>query len=196
MNDAHQDEILSWINRQGLDGATESELLCGFSEECRRHGMDLSSAVVVIDTLHPVYEGRAFRWSNSETEEPLIQEYGSSSEGEGAENWQKSVFYHMSHTGESEKRCRLGAGDARDFETLNELHADGYTDYLAMINRFTGSGVIGEMDCIYSYWTSRGETGFSDEDIAALRRLVEHLALALKCASLARVSQARLQAST
>lgn len=188
MNDAHQDEILSWINRQGLDGATESELLCGFCEECRKHGMDLSSAVVVIDTLHPVYEGRAFRWVHGETQEPLVQEYGSSSEGEGAENWRKSVFYELFHSGGSEKRCRLGAGDERGFETLDELYAEGFTDYLALINRFTGSGVIGEMDCIYSYWTSRGETGFRDEDIGALRRLFEHLSLALKCASLTRIA--------
>ena len=44
------------------------------------------------------------------------------------------------------------------------------------------------MDCVFSYWTTRNPHGFSDADLAALRRLVPTLALGVKCASLARIA--------
>src|SRR3546814_17955412 len=44
------------------------------------------------------------------------------------------------------------------------------------------------MDCFYSHWTTSHATGFCDDDLAAMRRLVPALALAVKCTSLARVA--------
>ena len=40
------------------------------------------------------------------------------------------------------------------------------------------------MDCVYSHWTTRHPDGFREADLAALRSL----ALAIKCASLARIA--------
>ena len=44
------------------------------------------------------------------------------------------------------------------------------------------------MDCVYSSWSTRDPEGFSDADIAALRRLVPALGLAIKSAALAKVA--------
>jgi adenylate cyclase len=52
-----------------------------------------------------------------------------------------------------------------------------------MIHRFTPGGSIGEMDGLYSAWTTRDPDGFSDEDLAALRQLLPTLALAVKSIS-------------
>ena len=65
----------------------------------------------------------------------------------------------------------------------------GQTDFLVLINRFAASGTIGEMDCVYSSWTTDAPGGFSDGQIDALQRLVPSLALAAKCASLARIAE-------
>ena len=85
-------------------------------------------------------------------------------------------------------RRRIGAGDPADFVTLQEFQAEGETDYVAFVHRFAKDRVIGEMDCVYSQWTTRHPQRFSDADLAALRRLVPSLALAIKCASLARIA--------
>src|SRR5437762_1444618 len=53
---------------------------------------------------------------------------------------------------------------------------------------FASDGVIGEMDCFYSHWITRADEGFRELDLAALRRLVPCLGLAIKCASLARIA--------
>jgi len=47
---------------------------------------------------------------------------------------------------------------------------------------------IGEMDCVYSGWSTRNPGGFSDECIAALRQLVPVLGLAIKSAALTNVA--------
>ena len=44
------------------------------------------------------------------------------------------------------------------------------------------------MDCVYSYWATRRPAGFGDADLAALRRLIPTLALAIKSMALARVT--------
>src|SRR5690606_18793068 len=51
-----------------------------------------------------------------------------------------------------------------------------------------GEGAIGEMDCFYSSWATRSPGGFSDDDIAAIRRLLPSLALAIKCGALGRIA--------
>ena len=68
-------EIGAWVVARGLAGASEKALLHGFCERCRQAGLDLSRASAVIDTLHPIYEGRAFRWRNDGVEEDSIVEY-------------------------------------------------------------------------------------------------------------------------
>jgi adenylate cyclase len=44
------------------------------------------------------------------------------------------------------------------------------------------------MDCLYSYWTTDRAEGFSDADVAALKRLTPFLGLAIKSASLGRIA--------
>ncbi len=80
-------------------------------------------------------------------------------------------------------------GEPRDFELLEELHGQGHMDYLAMLNRFAVDGTIGEMDCIFTHWTTRRPGGFAEEELAALRRLVPLLALALKTASMTQIAK-------
>ena len=188
MNDSDIDRIAAWLVERGLAGASETDLLHGFCDRCSEAGLDLSRAVALIDTLHPIYEGRVFRWRNDGVEESAIIEYGRSDEGEAAANWQSSVFYHLLVTGADELRRRIGQGDPADFPHLVNLKADGQTDYVAFVHRFASDGVIGDMDCVYSSWTTRHPNGFGDTDLAALRRLVPALALSIKCASLARIA--------
>ncbi len=61
--------LMNWLVRQGLTGLPENDLLRGFCERCRAGGLDLSRGLVFIDTLHPIFEGRGFRWNATETNE-------------------------------------------------------------------------------------------------------------------------------
>jgi adenylate cyclase len=188
MNDSDIGRIAAWVVERGLAGASETELLNGFCDRCRGAGLDLSRGMTIIDTLHPIYEGRAFRWRADGAEEKLVVEFGRTNEGEMAVQWRRSAFYHLMTTGADELRRRLAHSDPSEFLNFDVLRAEGQTDYLALVHRFASDGVIGEMDCVYSQWITSHPDGFGDADLAAIRRLVPPLALAMKCASLARIA--------
>jgi hypothetical protein len=46
------------------------------------------------------------------------------------------------------------AGETTDFYNFARMRDDGMNDVAAMITRFAGSGAIGEMDSLYSYWAT------------------------------------------
>lgn len=180
-------EIRAWLIERGLAGASETELLHGFCERCALAGHGICTAATVIDTLHPIWEGRAFFWRNDGKAEETIIEYVGSREGESAENWRRSVFHHLLTTGEDELRRKFWLGESADFFGWEDLEKDGHTECLAFLHRFPREGVIGQMDAVYSHWGTRGTEGFVEEDCAALRELVPTFALAMKCSSLSRI---------
>src|SRR5215204_7565335 len=185
MNPASRSDLAGWITEAGLAGESETGLLDGFCRRAVDAGLPLARALIIIDTLHPVHEGRAFRWRDGETE---VSEYGPTSEGEAAENWRRSVFFHLLETGGSLFRVRFHAGETADFLTIDQLAGEGMSDVAAMITRFAGAGTIGEMDCVYSYWATDRPEGFDDSHLKALAELLPMLALAVKCVSLARIA--------
>ena len=181
--------IESWLVEAGLAGVSETELLHGFGDCCRAAGIALSRSTVIVDTLHPIHEGRVFRWRADSVEQPPVVEYGPSNVGVAAASWQSSPFYHLVTTGASELRRRLVADSPDDFPILGELRAEGQTDYVVFVHRFGATSIIGEMDCVYSSWATSSPDGFREEALVALRRLVPLLALAIKCVSLARIAR-------
>ena len=182
-------DIEGWLVEAGLAGASETELLRGFGERCNGFGIALSRAVLVVDTLHPIHEGRAFRWRADGKEQQAVVEYGPSNVGEAAANWQRSPFYRLVETGAGELRCRIATGDPLHFPVLREMRDEGHTDYIAFVHRFGAASIIGEMDCVYSSWVTSRAGGFQESDVDALRHAVPLLALAIKCASLARIAR-------
>src|SRR5215469_6107620 len=183
-------ELRTWLTEAALAGKSETALLDGFCRRARDAGLPIVRAAIIIDTLHPVHEGRAFLWrreaGRAQTE---LIEYGPTHEGEAAENWQRSVFFHLLETGGSLFRVRFHAGEAADFSRIAQMRDEGMTDVAAMITRFAGSGAIGEMDSLYSYWATDRPAGFDDAQVEAVAGLLPMLALAVKCASLARIAR-------
>lgn len=178
-------ELSAWITEAGLAGHSESAILAGFCEREVARGLPLARALVLIDTLHPIYEGRAFRWTRAQKETTLT-EYGRSDDD--LSRWQRSPFYRLEESGEPLLRRHLTAETEPEFSIFADLRADGMTDYVAIANRFTGDEIIGRMDCVYSSWATDASQGFDDDDVADLCRLTPFLALAVKSASLARIA--------
>jgi len=187
MNPADIDRIADWIIRRGLEGMPESDLLRAFCAKCGAAGLQIDRSLMFIDTLHPVHEGTIFRWRNDGAAEDAVN-YGRSDQGEAAQSWQRSPFYHLLQTGKEELRRRIGFGDEADFAIIKEMKDLGHTDYLVFVHRFKDDGTIGEMDSFYSGWSTRHPDGFTDKGLLALRRLVPTLGLAVKSAALARIS--------
>ena len=188
------DAVGEWVTRSGLAGHSEPDLLVGFCNRLREAGVPIAKAVVVVDTLHPVHEGHAFRWRSDLPDESEVIQYGRTNLGDEADaNWRRSPFYGMLHTKRTALRKRLVDRGSPEYPVFDEMRDAGQTDYLALIQHFDEEHVIGEMDCIYSSWTTDAAPGYSDAQVGALKRLVPSLALAIKAASLARIAETLVQ---
>ena len=198
MNEAFFAELSKWLTQAGLADTPETAIVSGFCDRCVAAGLPLARSLLFIDTLHPVHEGRLFRWGYSPAETPLLEYARTSPDAlaasgfnprdvEIAERWRRSPHYRMLQTGESFWRRRLGGATEDELSVLSEWHAEGMTDYVAIITRFATEGVLGEMDGVYSAWATRDPEGFTDDQIAALKRIVPYLGLAIKSVSLARM---------
>ncbi|MET0279135.1 MAG: adenylate/guanylate cyclase domain-containing protein [Pseudorhodoplanes sp.] len=192
------EELNAWLTEAGLNGTSEDTLVSGFCERATGFGIPISRALVLIDTLHPVYEGRLMRWGHDPSL-PTVVEYertvvpegaadamSEAEREEAARRWRQSPFFHMLESGES--LLRLSAESAIQFPVMNDHLAAGMKGGIAIINRFAPQGVIGEMDCVYSTWMTSRSKGFNEVHIDALARLVPTLALAVKAATLTRMT--------
>src|SRR5689334_7032496 len=122
-------ELSAWLTEAGLTGASATTILSDFCDRCVAAGLPLTRSLMFIDTLHPIHEGRLFRWGYDPTETPLL-EYGRTSldalaasgfvprDVETAERWRRSPHYMMLRTGETFWRCRLDGSTEDAFSLL------------------------------------------------------------------------------
>ena len=181
--------LMNWLVSQGLTGLPENDLIRGFCERCCAEGLHVSRGLVFIDTLHPIFEGRGFRWNDAETNESDMFEYGSTNEGEAAQAWRSSIFYHMLEHGHEELPLDLANGNPHNFGIVGDLAEKGHKHLVAYVHQFGEAGTMGQMDCVYSYWTTRRDEGFGAQGLAALRDLVPALGLAIKTAAQADIAK-------
>lgn len=193
MNETDLDAISSWLAEAGLDGADEAALVQEFCDRCVAVGLALGRGFVMIDTLHPLHEARAFFWDAdpaqdfSERELPFIKD-------DNAQQWQNSPFYHMLCERQNTLRARLAEGETFGFQALEDLRAAGQTDYFAVVRRIRDAPKIEEVDAFYARWTTKRPSGFTDFEIDALTRLSILLGLAIRSGTQARLARTLVEA--
>jgi adenylate cyclase len=188
MDDAQFAELAAWISDAGLRGLDETTLVTEFCARLLAQGLPLARAQVFIDTLHPTYGGRAYAWHAAKAA-TTATEYAQPNDGEMLARWQQSPFFHLVETGSSMLRRRLNAQTVAEFPVFSDRFQAGMTEFVAVVDRFGADAIIGEMDCVYSSWSTDAPDGFSDWQVAALRRLTPSLALAIKSNTLGRIAK-------
>ena len=188
MDDAQLAEIACWVSEAGLRGVDETTLMTDFCTRLVAQGLPLTRAQVFIDTLHPTHGGRAYVWHAAKAA-TTASEYAQLSDAEMLARWQQSPFYRLLETGEPLMRRKLSAEAIAEFPVFNELFTAGMTEFVAVVDRFGTDAVIGDMDCVYSSWSTDAPAGFTDWQVRALRRLTPVLALAIKSDTLGRIAK-------
>src|SRR3981189_2767605 len=167
-------QLMNWLVSHGLEGLPENDLIRGF---CQRSRARVS------------HRPRALRWNGTTRNESDTFEYGSTEQGENAQNWRRSVFYHMLENGQQELALDLAEGAAQNFGVIYELAAKGHKHFGAYVHQFGEAGTMGQMDCFYSYWTTRRDDGFGEQGMAARRALVRVPGRAIKPAAQADIAK-------
>src|SRR6201987_5607624 len=119
MTEAEIAKLATWLGKAGLEGLAETALVDGFCSRAVAGGLPLTRVMIIVDTLHPIYEGRAFRWER-EKPDATLTEYGRTTEGEAAERWRTSPLYRLLTSGESLLRLRLTAEAEAEFPSFAE----------------------------------------------------------------------------
>jgi adenylate cyclase len=188
MDEKNLIEVQIWVASQGLAGKSEAELLAGFCKLCNDGGLALVQAALFADTLHPALESWGFYWDQNDGTVDT-QQYPRSQAAENADRWRDSPFHYMLQSERTELVLSLDGNLLSPFPIVTELQTFGHSGYLAMIHPLSGEDAIGEMDSLYSRWSTKKDGGFSQADIAALRTVIPILALAFKSAALRRIAQ-------
>jgi hypothetical protein len=72
VNESFFAELSAWLTQAGLAGLSETDIVSGFCDRGVAAGLPIARAIIFVDTLHPVHEGRLFRWGYGPTESPVL----------------------------------------------------------------------------------------------------------------------------
>src|SRR5262245_11817192 len=137
--------------------------LCGRLLAC---GLPLHRVAVFVRTLHPDVMGRRFLWRAGEGVVVSAAAYDLVDTDRYRRNPVPVVFA----TAEPIRRRIEAADRPDDYQIVEEMRAEGVTDYLIQPLQFTN----GEVHAVS--WTTQRPGGFSDADLAALEAIRRPLA--------------------
>jgi adenylate cyclase len=158
--------IADWL----IDGARSAPLpqdvLSQLSGRLVACGIPLWRVAVFVNTLHPQIIGRRFIWRPGAEVEISEGRFGLFDTPEFRDNPVARVYA----TKNAIRRRLADPGCAMDFPILQELRAEGLTDYLALPLFFT-DGSVQMVTC-----TTRQPGGFTDGQIAGIEAIMTPLA--------------------
>lgn len=167
------DTVADWLMTQALGETEIEDLLEGCCERLRSVGVPVWRAQLSFRILHPLYGGFSLTWWRGRG----VDTEGFERAGDATPMFAQSPHYHQIQTGIHHLRRHLVGDEALlDFPILEDLRAEGGTDYFAYVVEF-GEG---RQDGIVGSWTTDRGSGFSEADIAALLRIQRRLAVACK----------------
>lgn len=178
MENSGLQRVTHWL----IDGAWSSqepaEMIADFCERLAAAGLPLWRFGIFIRTLHPEIFGRNFIWRQGEEVEIGAVEFDILDTPEFARSPLRIVFEQG-----VEVRGRVGDPESERFPFVNDMQAEGATDYIAVPLRFLDGSVHA------TSWVTRHPGGFTDEHIAAIRSIVTALARVAEIISLRRTAE-------
>src|SRR3981081_2165613 len=145
--------------------ATRSRMMAETCEGLVAAGLPLWRVGVFVRTLHPDIYGRNFIWRPGAEVELGTVDFNILDPPE----FQASPLAIVFRQG-LEVRARVGDPASQRFPIIEDMHAEGVTDYIALPLLFTDGSVQA------SSWTTKQPGGFTDQQLNGLRSLVRALA--------------------
>jgi class 3 adenylate cyclase/uncharacterized protein (DUF427 family) len=182
--DTKANPLVNWLVRDAWMSKSSRDLVARFSDAMNAAGIPLWRTRLLVRTLNPLLYALIYRWQRDGDE---VAPFEVSHEGLQSEQYLNSPFAVVIN-GEGGVRRRLeGPGARLDFPVLEDLVAEGATDYVAMPLRFSD----GQLNILTLVSDQPG--GFSTEALGqvyeilpTLSRLFETHAVRLSSATLLR----------
>src|SRR5437764_1594297 len=170
MNTAALQNTYDWL----VDGARSAPTSVPFLKEvCERliaAGLPLWRVGAFVRTPHPDVFGRSFIWRQGDAEVAINAADFDLPDSRQFIQSPLAILYSTNQ----EVRFRLDSPESKDFPFFDDMRAEGVTDYLALPLLFTD----GSTQAIS--WVTKQPGGFTDEQLAWLRKI---------CAPFARLAE-------
>jgi adenylate cyclase len=161
MNASEVDELTNWLIGGAQTAPTPNRVLSELCERLVAAGVPLWRVGVFVQTLHPDALGRSFIWRPGE--DVVINTAGFDlPESDRFRQSPLAILYASGH----EVRYRLDDPESRRFPFFDDMREEGVSDYIALPLTFTE----GSMHA--TSWTTKAAGGFTDDQLAALRRII------------------------
>lgn len=174
------DQVNEWLLSEALGEPKLEQLFYRLCIKLLGIGVPISRARLNWPTLHPLFRAEMISWDREEREATLGH---FNHQDSNTEAWQASPLRHMLANDLKILRRRLtGPGKLTDFKLLEELSADGFSDYLALRTEFKqpGKGTEFRGTGIIVIWACDRDSGFTEEDLSILQAIQRSLALVCK----------------
>lgn len=170
--------ITSWLANGARSGEKSEDVL---EEMCRRMvncGIPLWRVAVFVRTLHPDVMGRRFLWQA----DTGVTALNASFDLLDRDEFRDSPVVAVINTRQTIRRRIADKNCPMDFAILDDLRAEGATDYVAFPLVFTD----GEIHV--ATWSTRQRGGFTTEQFSALESLIAPLARVAEIRALRRTA--------
>lgn len=178
--------VVAWLVDGARSAATSREAMAELCERLVACGIPLWRANVFVRTLHPQVLGRGFRWRPGVP----VEIYAAPFEVLDMAAYRDNPFAHVAARGEALRRRLADPDCPRDFPFLDELAAEGGTDYFAAPLFFSDGSIH------LASWTTQQPGGFSDAEIAGLAAILAPLARVCEIGALRRTASMLLDTYT
>jgi adenylate cyclase len=176
MNDIRQ--TLDWLAGGALSGAQSQDVLAELCERLVGCGIPLWRVAVFVTTLHPDIMGRRFLWQADTcvtTSDALFEILE-------RDDYRKSPFTTVYATRQPLRRRLADADCPADFAILDDLRAEGVTDYAAFPLLFTDGTVHA------ATWSTKVRGGFTEKQYSDLELIMAPLARVAEIRALRRTA--------
>jgi adenylate cyclase len=177
MNLSALQKLSDWLIDGAKSAAPPQQKMAEACERLVRAGLPLWRVGVFIRTLHPDIFGRNFIWKPGAEVEVGTVDFGILDSPDFHSSPLSIVFRQG-----IEVRGRADDPSSKRFPIVEEMRAEGVTDYIALPLPFTDGTVNA------SSWTTKQPGGFTDEQLNALRSVLPPLARYSEIISLRRTA--------
>jgi adenylate cyclase len=177
MNATEIQKLTDWLIDGARSATKPGQVLAETCERLVKAGIPLWRVGVFVRTLHPDIFGRNFIWKPGAEVEVGTVDFHILDSPEFINSPLAIVFREG-----QEVRCRLDDPASKRFPFLDDMRAEGVTDYIALPLLFMDRAVHA------SSWTTKQPGGFSEQQLNALRSVIAPLARYIEIVSLRRTA--------
>ncbi|MEM7067649.1 MAG: adenylate/guanylate cyclase domain-containing protein [Pseudomonadota bacterium] len=181
--------IRDWLVDRSLEDSDVVELFETLCKKMVGAGIPVDRARLIWPTLHPLFQAETVIWDRGE--EARLEQF--EHQDQESDAWNRSPLkFVIDNELDMFRRELTGDNALVDFELLEELQQEGFTDYILQATKLEGASFRPREGAkargILVTWSTKNQYGFSDDNIWALNKIQRRFSVACKTVIQSRIA--------